>query len=344
MARYGQELVRQIVDNPGYREVSQKVIPPEYYSPVEPSRPLFIQADFGLVRTQDEGYEPQLVEIQGFPSLYAYQAILPPLHMEIYGLDPKLSCLPGGLLHDQYLHLLRRAIVGNHNPENVILMEINPHEQKTLPDFILTERLLNVPTVNVVDIAKKKNRLFYPRQGKWIPIERIYNRVIVDDLVRSGGRLPFRLDEDLDVEWAGHPNWFFKLSKFSIPFLKHPCVPRSWFLDQIDTLPSDLENYVLKPLFSFAGRGVKIGLSNEEIATIPPADRCHYILQEKVPFASTIETPYGPTKAEIRIMYIWLEELLPVNTLVRMGRGKMMGVDHNQNIKWVGGTAAFYEG
>ena len=66
-------------------------------------------------------------------------------------------------------------------------------------------------------------------------------------------------------------------------------------------------------------------------------------MQEKVPFESTIETHYGPTKAEIRIMYIWLEEMIPVNTLVRMGRGKMMGVDHNQNMEWVGGTAAFYE-
>ena len=343
MARYGQELVLQIVDNQDYRDVSKKAIPSGYYLPAEPSRPLFIQADFGLVRTEHEDYEPKLVEIQGFPSLYAYQAILAPLQMEVYGLDPRLSCLPGGLLGDQYLHLLRRAIVGNHHPENVILMEINPHGQKTLPDFILTERLLNVPTVNVVDIIKIRNRLFYPRQGKWIPIERIYNRVIVDDLVRSGTQLPFRFDEDLDVEWAGHPNWFFKLSKFSIPFFKHPCVPRSWFLDQIDELPSDLENYVLKPLFSFAGLGVKIGVSEEDVAAIPPAERCDYILQEKVPFESPIETPYGPTKAEIRIMYIWLEEMLPVNTLVRMGRGKMMGVDHNQNMEWVGGTAAFYE-
>ena len=100
----------------------------------------------------------------------------------------------------------------------------------------------------------------------------------------------------------------------------------------------------MKPLFSFAGLGVIINPKKEDLAPIPPSKRSQYILQQKMDFEPVIETPHGLTKAELRIMYIWLEELQPVMVIVRMGRGLMMGVDHNKNMEWVGSSAAFYPG
>jgi len=218
-------------------------------------------------------------------------------------------------------------------------MEVHPEEQKTLPDFLLTEKLLGVRTVCITKIRKEGRKLLYEAGGKWIPIHRIYNRAIVDELERKGVSLPFDFRDDLDVEWAGHPNWYFRISKYSMPYLKHASVPRTWFLDQMPSMPSDLENFVLKPLYSFAGLGVVIAPSRKDIEAIPSEKRSEYILQERMNFTPVIETPHGPTKAELRIMYIWLTELTPVLIIVRMGRGLMMGVDHNKNMEWVGSSA-----
>ncbi len=223
-------------------------------------------------------------------------------------------------------------------------MEIDPLHQKTLPDFLITEKLLGIPTVDIAKIQKQGKRLFYEQSGRLIPIYRIYNRAIVDELVRKKPVLNFRFDDDLEVEWAGHPNWYFRMSKFSLPFLRHECVPKSYFLDHMERVPDDLHNYVLKPLFSFAGLGVLIAPSKEALAAIPAEKRGEYILQEKMNFEPVIETPFGGTKAEIRIMYIWVDKLLPVMTIVRLGRGLMMGVDHNKNMEWVGSSAGFCPG
>jgi hypothetical protein len=342
MATYGEELIRQLISDPAYLADSQRVIPAEFNVPGESSHPEFIQVDFGLVRGDDGNIEPKLVEIQGFPSLYAFQRTLAQEYISVYGLEPSLKFLLGCLDAQSYVSLLRRAILGTCEPENVVLMEIDPLEQKTLPDFLLTERLCGLKTVNVMDITKQGRRLFYNRDGKWTPIHRIYNRVIVDELLRKEKTLPFSLRDNLDVEWAGHPNWFFRLSKFSIPYLHHPCVPQTRFLHQFEPVPDDPANYVLKPLFSFSGIGVVVGPTREELATIPSEKRGQYILQERLDFAPLFQTPCGPTKAETRIMYIWTDCLRPGPVLVRMGRGKMMGVDYNRDMEWVGSSAGLY--
>jgi len=175
-----------------------------------------------------------------------------------------------------------------------------------------------------------------------VPIERIYNRAIVDELERKNVKLNFDWRDDLDVEWAGHPNWYFRISKFSIPYLQHASVPKTWFLDRTNEIPGDLENYVLKPLYSFAGLGVVVAPTRADIAAIPAEKRGDYILQERMNFEPVIATPFGGTKAEVRVMYVWLEELTAVLTIIRMGRGLMMGVDHNKNMEWVGASAGFY--
>jgi len=340
MAKYGEELIQQL-ETPQYHEASAKAIPREFNVPREAPHPVFIQVDFGLVRDSQGTLQPKLVELQGFPSLYGYQAILSQAYMDAFELDNTLTYLHSGLDWESYKKLLRQAIVSDHNPENVILMEIDPLHQKTRPDFLVTEKLLGIPTVDITGIQKQGKSLFYEKAGKRIPIHRIYNRAIVDELVRKSPKLNFRLDDDLDVEWAGHPNWYFRMSKFSLPFLRHECVPKTYFLDRLEHIPDDLGNYVLKPLFSFAGLGVLIAPGKDALAAIPQEKRGDYILQQKMTFEPVIETPFGATKAEIRIMYIWLEKLLPVMTIVRMGRGLMMGVDHNKNMEWVGSSAGF---
>ncbi|HLK19650.1 MAG TPA: hypothetical protein VKT81_11865 [Bryobacteraceae bacterium] len=329
MVEYGKDLLAQLSD-PAYLAASAASIPPEYNVPNETPHPLFIQVDFGI----DQNLEPKLVEIQGFPSLYAYQPVVAETYRDVYGLDPNLRTFLGS---GDYWQTLRRAIVADHDPENVILMEIDPYHQKTLPDFLLTEKYLGVKPVSLTDIRKRGNRLFHGD----VPIHRIYNRVIVDELQRKQIQPAFDFRDDLDVEWAGHPNWYFRISKFSLPFFDHPSVPKTWFLNRLATIPDDLEDYVLKPLYSFAGLGVVIGPTEEQLTAVDPSQ---FILQEKVDFAPVIETPHGGTKAEVRVMYIWPDGATQpeaVMLIVRMGRGKMIGVDHNRDLEWVGASAGF---
>jgi hypothetical protein len=334
-----------------------------------------VQVDFGLVRDAQGELQPKLVELQAFPSLYAYQVTLAQSYIDVYGLsgngirrpapgvqsekspllpkegrngapntgDSELKYFLGGFDEKSYRELLYSAIVGKHDPENVILMEIHPEEQKTLPDFLLTEKMLGIKTVDITAIKREGSRLYYERQGMQVPIRRIYNRAIVDELQRKNIKLAFDWRDDLDVEWAGHPNWYFRISKFSIPYLKHPSAPKTWFLDQLQHVPDDLQNYVLKPLYSFAGLGVLIEPRREDIAAIPADKRSDYILQERLNFEPVIDTPFGMTKAEVRVMYVWQEKLQAVLTIIRMGRGLMMGVDHNKNMEWVGASAGLYE-
>ena len=266
---------------------------------------MFIQVDFGLVRDADNRLQPKLVELQAFPSLYAYQPVLAQAYIDVFGLDPRLRYFLSGLDPRRYWQLLRDAIVAGHDPTNVVLMEVHPEEQKTRPDFLLTEKHLGIQTVCITKIIKQGRRLFYENQGRLIPIERIYNRTIVDELERKGVTPPFDFRDEIEVEWAGHPNWYFRISKYSIPYLKHPSVPRTLFLSSLTEVPGDLENYVLKPLYSFAGLGVIIAPSRSDLDAIPPAKRSDYILQERMNFTPVIETPSGPTKVELRIMYVW---------------------------------------
>lgn len=340
LAQAGTEMIHQLVDDPAYRRASDKTIAPEWNVPKENEQPLFVQVDFGLVRDASGELKPKLVELQAFPSLYFYQVALAEQYIASYGLSPKLQIYLSGLNKDSYLELMRKAIVGNHDPENVVLLEIDPFHQKTLPDFLLTREALKIPIVDIRSVVKQENKLLYERDGHLVPIERIYNRTIVDELIRKQVKLPFDYRDELKVEWAGHPNWYFRISKFSLPYLKHDAVPKTWFLSELKDIPADRENYVLKPLYSFAGAGIVFAPTDDQLGAIPEEHRADYVLQERVNFERVIETPHGPTQPEIRMMYLWQDELRPVMSLIRMGRGKMMGVDHNRDLEWVGSSAS----
>jgi hypothetical protein len=340
LAAAGAELAAQLMNNPEYRRASDATIPAEFNAPGEGDHPLWLQVDFGLVRGGDGRLEPKLVELQAFASLYGFQRAFAEQYRESWSLPSDLDVFLGGLNAASYDALLRRALLGDHDPEQVILMEIDPDHQKTRPDFVETERRWGVRAVDITTLVKQGRQLLYRRHGRLVPIKRIYNRAIIDELVRRNVTPPFDYRDTLDIEWAGHPNWYFRISKFSLPWLKHPSVPRTWFLDQLPEMPPDRENFVLKPLYSFAGAGIIFEPTDADLAAIPTDRRHDYVVQERVRFTPVIDTPHGATQVEIRIMYVWLDHLTPVLPLLRMGRGKMMGVDHNRSLEWVGASGA----
>ena len=345
----GAELTHQLLGNAAFLKASEEAVPERFRVPHCPAHPHFMTADFGLVREDDGSLAPRLVELQAFPSIFGFQAVLFDNYARVFNLPANLDRFLGGHDDASYWALLRRVIVGNHAPENVVLLETAPEAQKTLPDFHIHEDRLGISTVDIAKLKREGRRLFYRNGTRDVPIERIYNRAIVDELERKGVSLPFDYRDDLDVEWAGHPNWYFRISKFAIPWLHHPAVPPAIFLDEWykgkgrELLPEDREQWVFKPLYSFAGKGVQFGPTDAELASIPQDQRHNFLLQQRVRFEPVIETPHGLTQAEVRIMYVWPdgESLQPVISLIRMGRGKMMGVDHNRNQEWVGASAGF---
>ncbi|MEX2272176.1 MAG: hypothetical protein WD690_11920 [Vicinamibacterales bacterium] len=343
LAETGRTLIRQLVGNREYMRASDRTIPPEFNAPGESEHPLFVQVDFGLTRDSNGRIAPKLVELQAFASLYAFQAALAEQYRDSWALSENLQTFMSGLTRESYDALLARALLNGHAPENVVLMEIDPSHQKTRPDFALTEQRFGIRAVDIAEIEKQGRVLIYRREGRRIPIARIYNRTILDELTRRGLQPPFDYREPLDVEWAGHPNWYFRISKFSLPWLRHEAVPRAWFLNEIDGLPGARDDYILKPLYSFAGTGIVFAPTDAELAGVPERDRDTYLVQERVRFAPVIETPHGRTQVEIRIMYLWIDELVPVLPLLRMGRGKMMGVDQNRDMEWVGASAALID-
>ena len=334
--------MEQILSNPRARAAARAAVPDRFHGPNAEALPTFLQVDFGLVRGASGAVEPKLVELQAFASLYGFQLAVAEAYRAAFSLDPSLSGYLGGLTAPAYHELVGEALLNGHDPKHVVLMEIEPRRQKTWPDFVVTEQLWGIRTVDTAGIERDGRRLFYQRDGVRTPIARIYNRVIPDELERKHVPLPFDYRDDLDVEWAGHPSWYFQISKFSIPWLTHRSVPETRFLHEVDRLPADRDRYLLKPLFSFAGGGIIFAPSDAQLAAIPDAQRSHYILQERIQFEPVIETPEGPTQAEVRVMYIRANDRFQaVLPLIRMGRGQMMGVDHNKGLRWVGASAGF---
>lgn len=324
-----------------YLKLAGRAVPPGLSVPGEEGHAVFLQVDFALVRGEDGQLTPRLIELQGFPSLYGFQWLLEKEFRAHFPAIPEdFTPYFSGLDAETYPAVLRDAIVGDCDPENVVLLEIEPARQKTRIDFCVTEQLLGIQTVCATDVVERGGRLFYPLGGREVPIHRVYNRVIFDEVERKGVDLSHVFHRDLDVTWVGHPNWYLKISKFSLPFIKSRWCPPASFVSDLTELPEDLENYVLKPLYSFAGLGVEMGPSAERLRSLPdPED---FILQRRVDYAAAIETPDEPAKAEIRMMFLWQDRPRLVNNLVRMSKGRMMGVDFNKEKTWVGASLAYH--
>ena len=329
-----------------FKQITERAIPGHLRVPSEDDRPLFLALDFAIVRDEHHQLLPQLIEMQGFPSLYGWQDFLANRFREHFPIPAHLHS-HFGLTSEQYRQLLKDTIMGDHDPEQVILLEIDPLNQNTAIDFIVTREYIGIEPVHIGDLVREGNKLFYHRNGRKTRVKRIYNRVIFDELAtRKDLSLDFNLTEDVDVEWAGHPNWFFRISKYTMPFIKSSFVPECKFLTEYSVFPDDLENYVLKPLFSFSGTGIRFHVTKADLDAIPENEYPNYLLQRKVQYEPVIQAPDGLVKSEIRLLFIWPKgELRPrlVTNLARLSRGEMIGVKFNKNKTWVGGTVAFFE-
>lgn len=313
--------------------------------PNEDEHTTFLAIDFGICE-EDGMIIPKLIEVQGFPSLYNYQINLYEKFKKHYPFLSELTPFINGIEPQEYLNILEDAICNNHPKENVILLEIEPEKQNTKIDFYYCQRDIGIPIVCVTELIKKGKQLFYKNiKGDEIQVKRIYNRVIFDELdLRTDLKLNFHFSDDLDVEWAGHPNWFFRISKFILPFLKGKYFIETTLLSELKEIPLDLENYVLKPLFSFSGTGVIFHVTKEDIEAV--VEKELYILQKKVNYLPIVQSPDGKVKAEVRILCVWKkEDAVPtlLCNLVRLSRGEMIGVKFNKDKDWVGGTLGLFE-
>lgn len=341
------ESIVDVILDSRFKEMTEAAVPPALRVAGENDHSHFIAFDFGVCVNAEGEYEPQLIEMQGFPTLFAYEVVLPEIFDRHFPRPAGFSDYLGGFERESYLRLFKDIVLGHHAPENVILLEIFPHQQKTRIDFYCTRDFLGIEPVCLTELIKEGKKLYYLRDGVKTPVHRIYNRLIFDDLqqqspeVQEKGKILF---EELEVEWAPHPNWFYRISKYTLPFIRHPYVPATYFLNEIKQIPPDLENYVLKPLFSFAGQGVVIDVTEADIQKVE--DPANWILQRKVTYADAIETPDVPAKVEIRIFYFWKDGMVrpvPTNHLARLSKGKMIGVRYNKDKEWVGGSFCWFE-
>ncbi|WP_221391883.1 hypothetical protein [Dyadobacter sp. NIV53] len=332
--------------SPDFSLKTNRAVPAGHNVPNENGHSSFLAIDFAICKKESGELFPQLIELQGFPSLYAYQAYLSETFPKHFSISDKFQYAFGAESEEAYIQKLKDLIVAGENPEEVILLEIYPEKQKTRIDFAITEELIGVKAICYTKLIREGRKLFYEKEGRKVQVKRIYNRLIFDDLQNYPDlETSYHFTDDVDVTWVGHPNWFFRISKFALPFLNSEFVPETKFVSDYNGIfPSDLENYVLKPLFSFAGSGVKIHVDNTMLESIKDPE--NYILQRKVVYEPVIQAPDGLVKCEIRMMYGWpdhAEKPELMISLSRLSRGEMIGVDFNKNFTWVGGSACYFE-
>jgi hypothetical protein len=337
--------VTKVITAPGFAQRAEKALLPGQTVPNRNEHPLFLQMDFGLCKGENGEITPQLIEAQGFPSLYHFQSILSNAYRKFMPVPEGYTSFFGGLDEAGYHQLLSDCILNGEQPENVILLEIEPQKQNTRIDFLASCDKLGIAEVCISELTLEGRKLFYLNNGVKTQVKRIYNRVIFDELLqRDDIKREFNMTEEVDVSWAGHPDWFFMLSKHTLPEFDSKYVPKSYFLSDLETYPDDLENFVLKPLYSFAGAGVILNPTPEDLASIEQPE--NYILQRKVVYANLIETLDDPARVEVRLMYVWPPNApapILVNNLVRLSKGEMIGVKYNKGKTWVGGSIGYFK-
>jgi hypothetical protein len=333
---------------PDFMALSEETIQPGCFVPGETAHSTFLVIDFGICKDATGLISPQLIEIQGFPSLYFYQHLCARSYRKHFNIPDNLQHLFSGLTSEGYVGRMRQIIVGNSKPENVVLLEIEPHKQNTQVDFWATERALGIKVKCLTELKTEGRDVFYlDENGRKVAVERIYNRVIFDELQRRTDlKREFFFENEYNIQWVGHPHWFARISKHTLPLFDSEFVPKSTYLSDLDGIPEDLESYVLKPLYSFSGQGVLIHPTAKDIEAIPDADRKNFILQKKVAYAPIIQTLDEPAKAEIRMMLVWEDGAARpevITNLVRLSKGEMVGVRYNMGKTWVGGSVGFFE-
>ncbi|MEQ9299869.1 MAG: hypothetical protein RIF33_14945 [Cyclobacteriaceae bacterium] len=339
--------VSKVISQPNFKEITADAIKhPHLQVPGEDYHTRFLQMDFGICKDEHGDPTPQLIEIQGFPSLYFFQDLLSQAYKDHFDIPEGLDVHLGGLNSKSYIQLLKDVIVGENDPQHVVLLEVEPEKQATYIDFLGAEHHLGIKVLCISNLKKDGKKLYYLSEtGERIDIHKIYNRVIFDELnQRDDIEREFYFKDEVDVEWVGHPNWFFRISKYTMPLLKSKYVPESVYLNKIAEYPTNLEDYVLKPLYSFAGAGVKLNVTKEELDQIE--DKENFILQKKVKYEPIVQTPGEAVKCEVRMLMLWNKgesQARIVNNLVRLSKGEMIGVRYNKDKDWVGASVGFFE-
>jgi hypothetical protein len=341
----GEKIIDVIVAS-DFKEKTKNAVPPDCLVPNENAHASFLALDYAVCKDAEGKLTPQLIELQGFPSIFGFQPYLGEAFRQVMDIPKNFTEYFDGYDREAYIGYFTEFLLGGHAPENVILLEIFPEKQKTRIDFALTQEYTGIKPVCLTKIQKEGKKLYYDNDGTRTEIKRIYHRLIFDELQQFPDlQTEFKLTDEVEVEWVGHPNWFFRISKYTLPFLHgNPYVPASYFLHELQEYPADLENYVLKPLFSFAGMGVKINITKEDLDSI--TDRENYLLQRKVQYEPVIESPTGGVKLEIRMLYTWedgAERPRLITNLCRLSRGEMIGVRYNKDFDWVGGSICYFE-
>jgi hypothetical protein len=338
--------ILKVLTAPDFKKNTVRAIPKKLKVPHENPHAEFLILDFAICKDENDHYIPQLMELQGFPSMNAFQVLLADNYRKHFFVPDGFNNYLNGYDNKLYWKLLRDIIVDDEDPAEVILLEVKPHEQKTKIDFYLTQDRLGIEPTCVTDIIKEGKKLYYRHNGKKTQIKRMYNRLIFDDLKSQKKKLGRMVDltHHLDVEWVSHPNWFYRISKFDLPLFQSKYVPTTYFVDKLEVTPSDLENYVLKPLYSFAGQGVILHVKKEDIEDLKEPQ--NWILQKKIQYAPVIQTPDVPAKCEIRLMFYWKDDdpkPLLIQNLCRLSKGEMVGVRYNADKEWVGAGICFFE-
>ncbi|MBK7475296.1 MAG: hypothetical protein IPN74_04910 [Haliscomenobacter sp.] len=340
----GEEIIDALLQ-PEFKNQTRRAIPPGCEVPNEDEHPSFLVLDYAVCKDAHGNLTPQLIELQGFTTLFGYQPYMASLYPKFFYVPEGFSAYFNGLDHSSYLQELRRFFIGDLPEEQVILLEIFPEKQKTRIDFAATKKYFGIEPVCLTKVRRSGRSLYYEKDGRKIDIRRIFNRVIFDELdTLPDLKTEFKLTDDVDVEWLAHPNWFFRVSKFSLPLLQSPYVPESFFLHHLDPYPDDLENYVLKPLFSFAGQGVRLNITKADLDAI--VNKENFLLQRKVTYEPVLQSPSGGVKVELRMMYIWpkgQERPKLVINLGRLSKGEMIGVRYNVDFDWVGSSIGYFE-
>ncbi|MFM7176221.1 MAG: hypothetical protein ACKO0X_02215 [Bacteroidota bacterium] len=338
----GKDIISQLL-LPANIQRSLEAVPDVCKVPGANGKPTMLALDFALVFDERKNLVPRLVELQGFPSLYYYQDMLADKYKEAF---PDFS---------QWSHLfmdeaiwkvkMKDLILGGYHPDDVVLMELDPRNQNTYIDFLQTARHTGIDIVCISELFVENSFVYRIKNGVNRKVHRIYNRVIFDELKKRPELLKgFHPTAPVEVEWVCHPDWYFRISKHTLPYLDSEFVPHTIFANDSAVKLLELSDYVLKPLYSFSGSGVELDVDLKMISGL--ANPSQYILQRKIEYASCILTPDGYAKVEIRMMYAWFEEddqPTPVITLARISKGAMVGVKYNQNQTWVGSSVGLWE-
>lgn len=338
----GKEVLTELLTEE-HLTLSKRAVPVQFHVSGDNGKPSMIALDFAVCEDVDGGFKPMLIELQGFPSLFYYQHFLAKAFKSHY---KYMDLLKHSFMDEQsFENRMRKLILGNHNPDETILLELDPKDQNTYVDFMLTQRQLGIDVVCISELELEDNKLFRIKNGKSTPIHRIYNRVIFDELIRRPELIRnYRLTDAVEVEWVCHPDWYFRFSKHSLPYLHSNAVPETYFVDDSRVAELNLSQFVLKPLFSFAGSGIELDVNLKTLTKLQ--DPSSHILQRKVDYAPVVRTPEGRSKVEVRVMYTWLEGEpmpLPTITLARLSQGEMVGVKYNRNKTWVGSSVCLWE-